>query len=74
MSAPTFATVIAAARGRWGKRAVVRLTWHNESYVACAGHTTTEGTGVAECLIGVGASPTEAFAALTEKFGAGGES
>lgn len=53
---------------------MVRLTWHNESYVACAGHTTTEGTGVAECLIGVGASPTEAFAALTEKFGAGGES
>ncbi len=44
--APTFATAITLARATWGKTACVRLTWVRDSWVASAGHTTTEGSGV----------------------------
>ena len=64
--APTFATAITLARGRWGKTALVRLTWIADSWVASAGHTTTEGSGVDLPATGVGDDAPAAIAALCE--------
>ena len=64
--APTFATAITLARGRWGKTALVRLTWVNNSWVASAGHTTTAGSGVDLPCTGCGDDAPAAIAALCE--------
>ncbi len=64
--APTFATAITLARGRWGKRACVRLTWVRDSWVASAGRTTAEGSGVDLPHSGLGSTAPEAIAALCE--------
>ena len=63
-SAPTFATAITLARATWGKTALVRLTWVHDSWVASAGHTTTEGSGVDLPATGCGATAPEAIEAL----------
>lgn len=63
---PTFATAITLARGRWGKNALVRLTWVRDSWVASAGRTTTEGSGVDLPCTGLGGTAPEAIAALCE--------
>ncbi len=68
--APTFATAITLARGRWGKTALVRLTWVAGSWVASAGHTTTEGSGVDLPATGCGGTAPEAIAALCERLAA----
>ena len=65
--APTFATAITLARATWGKTALVRLTWVADSWVASAGHTTTEGSGVDLPATGVGDTAPEAIAALCER-------
>ena len=65
--APTFATAITLARATWGKTALVRLTWVRDSWVASAGHTTTEGSGVDLPATGVGDTAPEAIAALCER-------
>lgn len=63
---PTMGDCITAARARWGKAATVRLTWIRESWVASAGHTTSEGAGAVYPHTGLGTSPAEAFATLHE--------